>query len=145
VLAKNLRSRSNPTYSLHRGLRTSIQEYVDDDSKEHDPAEDLRQGWLYFSNPAFNAVTDQDVRDPQALEVVEQAMIEHYPLGTFGEGMEIHLFNLHPHSAGKADATPGLFNLVVNHQSCVASYDADEVTSDSVLTLSPARRECDRL
>ena len=95
------------------------------------------QGWLYFSNPAVNTVTDQDIRKPKTLDLVERTITFHYPLGTLGEGMELHLFNLSP--VPELDASSIPFNLIVNHQSCVASYQ-DDLTSDGVALLSPARR-----
>ncbi|KAH6915305.1 hypothetical protein BKA70DRAFT_1258622 [Coprinopsis sp. MPI-PUGE-AT-0042] len=95
------------------------------------------RGWLYFSNPACKAVTDQDVRDPQTLEIVERTIAKHYPPGTLGEGMEIHLHPQRP--VGEQDAASDPYNLVVNHQSCVASYQVEHVTPDSVPSLSPAR------
>jgi hypothetical protein len=79
------------------------------------------QGWVYFCHPKTRLVTNDDIRQPEVLDVVEK-YIETYPFGDLVDGMEL----LVPH-----DPQPNehMFSLVVNHNSCMAGYNLKDVIS----------------
>lgn len=87
-------------------------------------------GALYFYSNELKVVTDEDIRDPQIYQsVMHRSSL--YPLSELEDGMEVHLHSssIEAHSS---------FNMAINHQLCLASYnlneiyklDADERTSE---------------
>jgi hypothetical protein len=77
------------------------------------------QGWVYFYHPKTRVVTNDDIRTPDVLDVVEKYMAT-YPFSDLTDGMEL----LTPH-----DPQPNehMFSLVVNHNSCMAGYSMKDV------------------
>ncbi|KAG2013491.1 hypothetical protein CC2G_010399 [Coprinopsis cinerea AmutBmut pab1-1] len=94
------------------------------------------RGWLYFYNRTLKVVTDQDIRDPRTLELVE-ATIADYPIGALEDGMEVHLCHV---LSPRDFETKNLFSLAINHNSCLASYDLEDVLPDNVCQLDPKRQ-----
>lgn len=77
------------------------------------------QGWVYFYHPKTRVVTNDDIRRPGVLGVIETYM-ETYPFSDLIDGMEL----LIPH-----DPQPNehMLSLVVNHKSCMAGYRSEDV------------------
>lgn len=77
------------------------------------------QGWVYFYHPKTRVVTNDDIRQPKNLDVVEK-YIATYPFSNLSDKMEL----LVPH-----DPQPGehMFSLLVNHESCMAGYSTKDV------------------
>ncbi|KAJ6516023.1 hypothetical protein C8R45DRAFT_958497 [Mycena sanguinolenta] len=84
------------------------------------------QGWLYFTNPALQIVTDQDVRLPEICEMLDK--VTQFPLNK-ADGIELHL-QVAKELRGAAEGRGvGALSLAINHLHCVASYDLEEVTT----------------
>jgi hypothetical protein len=77
------------------------------------------QGWVYFCHPETRVVTNDDIRIPKVLDAIE-TYIATYPFCDLVDGMEL----LVPH-----DPQPNehMFSLVVNHISCMAGYNLEDV------------------
>jgi len=77
------------------------------------------QGWVYFYHPETRVVTNDDIRRPEILDVVER-YIATYPFSDLSDKMEL----LVPH-----DPQPDehMFSLLVNHESCMAGYTPKDV------------------
>lgn len=86
-----------------------------------------QKGWVYFYSSSLQVVTNQDIRDPDILELVNRTTAN-YPLPNLNDEMEVQLLvQTHLRHLG----APNLF-LVINHKHCVASYDLREVKHDNV-------------
>jgi hypothetical protein len=74
---------------------------------------------VYFYHPEARVVTNDDIRIPKVLDAIE-TYIATYPFCDLVDGMEL----LVPH-----DPQPNehMFSLVVNHISCMAGYNLEEV------------------
>lgn len=84
------------------------------------------QGWVYFSCPEQKVVTDQDVRTHETYDQILEAS-QLYPISDLEEGMEVHLQVGPPGTAA--------FNLVINHNHCLASYELGEVKDNAVSSM----------
>ncbi|TFK29356.1 hypothetical protein FA15DRAFT_664296 [Coprinopsis marcescibilis] len=95
------------------------------------------RGWIYFRNASLKVVTDHDVRDETTLELVERAAMD-FPIGALAEGMEVHLCHMHMmrDDLPAHEVPSNIFNLVVNHSSCVASYQIEDVLPENVPLLN---------
>ena len=76
----------------------------------------LEQGWIYFFNAELKVVTDDDIRQDDIAQRVHGAC-NRYPLTELDDGMEVHLYG----------NSSEVYNLAVNHDHCIASYDIQEV------------------
>ena len=85
----------------------------------------------------MKVVTDQDIRRPDTLKMTEE-LCAGYPLSNLTAGMEVQISMGHNTASG---SSCGLFNIAVNHNHCVASYDLAEVKDDNPLILNPTRRK----
>ncbi|KAF9569355.1 hypothetical protein CPC08DRAFT_180170 [Agrocybe pediades] len=107
-------------------------------------------GWVYFYNPSLKVVTDQDIRQPEILAIIE-ASYAGYPLSDLSEGMEVHLHvqslkDLQKPQESRDKYSMQTYNLTINHKYCIASSDPLEVTDASALLLGPHRlNRCRRL
>jgi hypothetical protein len=77
------------------------------------------QGWVYFYHPKSRVVTNDDVRQPKILNVVER-YIATYPFPDLSDDMEL----LVPHDP---QTDEHMFSLIVNHESCMAGYRPKDV------------------
>ncbi|KAI0265174.1 hypothetical protein BC834DRAFT_880407 [Gloeopeniophorella convolvens] len=77
------------------------------------------QGWVYFHNAKSRVVTNDDVRSPEVLDVIEKYM-ETYPLSDLTDGLEL----LIPHNP---QPNEHMFSLVANHQTCMTGYGLKDV------------------
>ncbi|KAH9045177.1 hypothetical protein EDB85DRAFT_2137274 [Lactarius pseudohatsudake] len=77
------------------------------------------QGWVYFCHPKTHVVTNDDIRQPDILDVVERYLAT-YPFSDLSDKMEL----LVPH-----DPQPDehMFSLIVNHESSMAGYSPKDV------------------
>ncbi|SJL02261.1 uncharacterized protein ARMOST_05587 [Armillaria ostoyae] len=90
------------------------------------------QGWLYFSCPSLKIVTAYDIRDPDIYEILTLNAAA-YPLSGLEDAMEVQLSG---HRNPGSLQSPAL-NLVINHLHCVASYELEEVRSDTISLTNP--------
>lgn len=86
---------------------------------------------MYFFNPILKVLTDQDVRKPTMLRMIERASYR-YPLEVLKDGMEIQMT---VQSYAESSGEYGL-NLAINHAYCVASYDLNEILDQNIHLLS---------
>ncbi|PCH41288.1 hypothetical protein WOLCODRAFT_131819 [Wolfiporia cocos MD-104 SS10] len=96
-------------------------------------------GWVYFRHDKFKVVVDEDIRHNDVLHSVAQHCAQ-MELSSLSEGIEVHIIG----SGGAA------FELVVNHNVCMADYnydvasenlkDAGSLNEVSVQTLLRRRR-----
>ena len=77
------------------------------------------QGWVYFYHPKTRAVTNDDIRQPEILDVVER-YIATYPFSDLSDNMEL----LVPHDP---QTDEHIFSVIVNHESCMAGYSPKDV------------------
>ncbi|PPQ83302.1 hypothetical protein CVT25_004041 [Psilocybe cyanescens] len=106
------------------------------------------QGWVYFYNHSLSIVTDQNIRLPDVLRMTQESY-SGYPLSELLEGMEVHLHVQAQKIAQKFEGNNGgiaTFNLTINHNNCVASYEIADVMGDNSYRLGPKRlNRCRRL
>jgi hypothetical protein len=79
------------------------------------------QGWVYFYHPKARAVTNDDIRMPEVLDVIQKYMAT-YPFSDLTDGMEL----LIPHNP---QPNEHMFSLIVNHKTCLAGYSIMDVQS----------------
>jgi len=77
------------------------------------------QGWVYFYHPKTRVVTNDDIRQPEVLDVVERYMAT-YPFSDLSDSMELVV----PHDP---QTDEHIFSLIVNHESCMAGYNPKDV------------------
>lgn len=92
------------------------------------------QGGVYFHNPSLKIVTDQDMRQPRLLQLMEETA-KLYPSSNLSENMEIQI------SSFQKDKIHWETNLAINHKHCVASSNFDDVSDSNVGFLEPVRRQ----
>ena len=76
-------------------------------------------GAIYFYSNELKVVTDEDIRDPEIYQsVMNKCSL--YPLSELEDEMEVYLHS----SSVEVDSS---FNMAINHQLCLASYNLNEV------------------
>ena len=77
------------------------------------------KGSIYFYNSELRVVTDEDIRQPEAFEsVMHQCSL--YSISELTDGMEVHLHNTNIDAHVR-------FNLTINHELCLASFELSDV------------------
>ncbi|KAF8897409.1 hypothetical protein BD779DRAFT_1490637 [Infundibulicybe gibba] len=81
------------------------------------------QGWIYFYNQSLKLVTDQDIRVHKVAAAFAEHMFQHH---TTSEGVELQI-NIPSEPTDSGLQKPAPFQLAINHEYCIASYQVEDV------------------
>ncbi|KAJ8523448.1 hypothetical protein ONZ45_g30 [Pleurotus djamor] len=84
------------------------------------------QGWVYFVNPSLKITTDSDIREEDTLRSIMALHSDSSLASKLEDDMEVQV-NISSTNHDNAQS----FNLVINHTLCVASFNIEDVTSES--------------